>query len=327
MKNYIILGIVIVALVAYLVLHDANRSQYDLPALPEVAGQDISRIEYTAGGDPVVLTRKADDWFVGQMQWPADAAKVGPMVSTIVDLRLTALVSTAQAYVRYDLTDEKKITVSAWAGDKEVRRFDVGKAADTYRHTFVKLPEDPNVYHAMENFRRTFEHTAQALRDKKVLSVTPEGIRELTLVSADKTLTLTRQEVPVAPVETDGEAPAPGAETESDQPAPPTEIVWQTAAGESVDTDAVKRLLAKFSGMTCESYIDDRKKEALENPETVITLLGDNAYTLSVFAKENTDTGHPAVSSENNYPFILQDRVIEDIRKEMDSLMGHKKES
>lgn len=326
MKNYIILGMVIVALVAYLVLHDANRSQYDLPALPAVAGQDISRIEYTAGGDPVVLTRKADDWFVGEKQWPADAAKVGPMVSTIADLRLSALVSAAQAYVRYDLTDEKKITVTAWAGDKEVRRFDVGKAADTYRHTFVKLPEDPNVYHAMENFRRTFEHTAQALRDKKVLSVTPEGIRELTLASADKTLTLTRQEVPVATADTAGEPPAAGAETESDKPAPPAETVWQNAAGEPVDTDAVKRLLAKFSGMTCDSYIDDRKKEDLKTPATLVTLVGDKTYTLSVFAKESEDAGHPAVSSENDYPFMLQEHVIEDIRKEMDSVMGNKKE-
>ena len=44
-KEYVALGVVIVALVLYLVLHKTNREQYQLPVLPEVAAKDINRIE------------------------------------------------------------------------------------------------------------------------------------------------------------------------------------------------------------------------------------------------------------------------------------------
>lgn len=326
-KEYIFLGIAIVLLAAYLVFHDSNHAQYTLPQMPKLDEKEITRIDINTGGERVTLTRKGADWFVGEKNFPADTSKVNPMLSAIAELRLTALVSEARAYERYDLSEGKKISVTAFAGEKEVRRFDIGKPADTYQHTFVMLPDKPDVYHALKNFRRTFEDRAEALRNMKVMAVTPEHIKEISLASAGKTATFTRHEVPVpAKEDKPGEdIKAADAKTEKDTPAA-TMSVWQNAAGEKIDGETIKRLLSSFSALSCDAYINDRKKEDFTRPEHTVTLVSDKPYTLSVFKKSDAtlkdpDDGYPAVSSENDYPFILQATLFEGIKKEMGALM------
>jgi hypothetical protein len=202
--------------------------------------------------------------------------------------------------------------------------------ADTYQQTFVMLPDDPNVYHALKNFRRAFEEKADTLRNMKVMAVMPENIKEIKLASAGKTVTLTRNEVPAPAAEEkpgEGKKTDPGdkaddAKTEKDPPAAKTITVWQNAAGEKIDNETVKRLLSKFTSLSCESYINDRKKEELTDPGQTVTLVSDKPHTLSVFKKMESDTGYPAVSSENDYPFMLQAGLFEEIKKEMEALMN-----
>jgi hypothetical protein len=326
-KEYVFLGIAIVLLGGYLVFHDSNHSQYTLPQIPKLDEKEISRIDITSGKESVTLTRKVADWFVGEKNFPADPVKIPPMLSAIAELRLTALVSTAKAYERYDLGEGKKISVTAFAGEKEVRRFDIGKVADTYQHTFVMLPGDSNVYHALKNFRRTFEERADALRNMKVMAVVPENIKEITLAIAGKTAAFTRKEVP-ATEEKPGEEKKGGenknpddSKTQKDAPAAKTITVWQNAAGEKADNETVKRLISRFSAISCEAYIDDTKKEELTDPSHTVTLVSDKPYTLSVFSKKKSDDGYPAVSSENDYPFMLQAGLFEGIKKEMEALI------
>ena len=108
---------------------------------------------------------------------------------------------------------------------------------------------------------------------------------------------------------------------EKDAPAAKTITVWENAAGEKADNETVKRLLSKFSILSCESYMNDKKKEDLTDPSHTVTLVSDKPYTLSVFSKKKSDEGYPAVSSENDYPFYLQAGLFEEIKKEMEALI------
>lgn len=321
-KEYVILGVIIVVLVGYLVFQDSNHSRQALPELPKVTEKEITGIEIKSSTGNISLARKGDDWVMGENAWLADKSKVTPILTAITELRLIALVSTAKAYERYDLTDEKKITVIAQAGDREVRRFDIGKAADTFQQTFMMIPNDPNVYHALKNIRRTFETKADALRNMKVLAVPVETIKEIRLAGAGKTASYTRHEVPEPErKENPGEAQKP--EEKKAQTEKPV-ITWQDAAGKTLDNDTVKRLLAKFSGLSCESYINEKKKEEFANPVYGVTLMSEKTYALSIFDKKEGDEGYPAVSSENDYPFILSTGFVDGMKKEIDGLMGPK---
>ncbi len=335
-KEYLILAAIIILLGGYLFIHDVDRSQYELPPTPKVAAKDVTKLEIEKEGNTIVLLRDADDWLIGDKKHPADAETVKQILAVIENFKLTALVSASKAYTRYDLSDDKRISVKVYAGDVLKRAFDIGKQAETYQHTFVKLSGDPNVYHAQKNFKRTFEVTVDSLRDKKVFSLSPATINTISVKTADGDITLGRKEVSPEE-ETSAISPEDGkqgheedaaeADSETDKDKAKTVLVWQDAAGNTVEEDAVADFLSKLSDLKCESYIDDKTKADFEAPNQTITLTGDQTYTLSIFEKVASDNKFPAVSSQNDYPFLLSKSLVDQITNRMDKLHPEKKDS
>jgi hypothetical protein len=318
-KEYFILAGVMVALILYLVLHRSNRTHYKLPDIIGVSGKQISKLEIGKADKTLVLNKKDNTWFIDPNGYPADTDKVKNMLDVIEKLTLTALVSESKNYVRYDLTNDKKITVKAWEGKTLSREFDIGKAANTYQHTFVKLAKDSNVYHARGDFRRKFDRTVEDLRDKTVLSYTQKDIREITLTKEKMTLTLTQKQI----LEQEGK--------KMDKPdkiseKPETQIVWQDAEGKKTDTVKVDRLLNLLSPLECETYITDAKKDDFKSPTYAVVLKGDKEYSLSVFSKKDKDAKtYPAISSENDYPFLLTESQMESIKSKIEDILEVKK--
>jgi hypothetical protein len=317
-KEYFILAGVMVALILYLVLHRSDRTHYKLPDITGVSGKQISKLEIVKADKTLVLNKKDNTWYIDPKGYPADSDKVKSMIDVIEKLTLTALVSESKNYVRYDLTDDKKLTVKAWNGKTLSREFDIGKAANTYQHTFVRLATDSNVYHARGDFRRKFDQTVDELRDKTVLSYTQKHIREITLTKDKKTITLTQKQI----LEQEGKKKDKPDKTSEK---PETQIVWQDAEGKKVDKEKVESLLSVLNRMECETYINDVKKDDLKNSAYAVALKGDKEYSLSVFAKKDKDAKtYPAISSENEYPFFLSDSQVDKIKSKIDGLMNVK---
>jgi len=170
------------------------------------------------------------------------------------------------------------------------------------------LATDPNVYHALGNFRREFDKTVDELRDKTVLSFTEKDIRELTLSKDKKTMILTQTQVSEQEGKTSKE--------------PEAQIVWQNADGKKVDKEKVKSLLSFLHRLECEAYINDAKKDDFKNPTCAVALRGDKKYSFSVFAKKDKDAKtYPAISSENHYPFSLSDSQVESIKSKIEDIL------
>jgi Domain of unknown function (DUF4340) len=318
-KEYFILTAILVALILYLTLHRSNITHYQLPELPAVPEKQISRVDITKPGRSIVLNKKDDAWSIEPKGYPADLTKVNGMLSVIGKLKLTALVSESKNYDRYDLGNDKKIHVKAWTGKTLARDFDVGKTAPTFQHTFVKLANDPNVYHAREDFRRKFDQSVDDLRDKVVMSYAQNTIGAITLVHDNKTVSLSRKEIP----ETSPGKKETAVKAAKDQK---TKTVWADAKGQNEDPSKISRLLSFLNRLECEAYIDDSKKEDFKNPVYTINLKGDKEYALSIFAKKDKkDKTYSAVSSENNYPFTLSDTQVDGITSKIDDLLKIKK--
>lgn len=314
-KEYFILAGVMLALILYLVLHRSNRSHYKLPDITKVSGKQISKLEVGKADKTIVLNKKDNTWHIGPKGYPADSSKVKNMLDVIEELTLTALVSESKNYVRYDLTHDKKITVKAWQGKTLSREFDIGKAATTYQHTFVRLATDPNVYHARGDLRRKLDQTVDELRDKAVLSFTEKDIREITLTKDKKSMILSQKQVS----EQEGKKKDKPGKTSKE---PETKTVWQNAEGKKVDKERVKSLLSFLNRMECEAYINDAKKDDFKNPTCAVALKGDKEYSLSVFAKKDKDAKtYPAISSENEYPFLLTESQVESIKSKIEDIL------
>jgi len=309
-KEYLILGLIIVTLVAYLVLRNTDRTHYRLPVLEKVSPDEITKIRIKGPEATIELSKKADRWVISPEGYPANAGKVKQMLDIIDRLTLTALVSESKNYDRYDLTDEKKIAVKAWAGDTLKREFELGKVASSFKHTFVKIAGDHRVYHARESFRFTFDETVDSMRDKTVLDFEIKDIGEIRVTENGQLAVFKKSDTP---------APDTGqqAKEDGDQKTAKSQPVWQRSNGEKLDAAEVNRLLTTLDGLECDRYIYDRQKDDFKDPIYTITLKGTGTHVLSLFARPGKadSENYPAVSSDNAYPFELTQFRAESIMK------------
>ena len=309
-KEYIILALVIIALSAYLVTRTSDRTQYQLPDVPQVAGQEISKLQISRDKDIIVVNKKDDKWYIAPEEFPADGNKVKDMLKAIENLTLTALVSESKNYNLYDLDEDKKINVSAWQGDKLKRDVDLGKTASSYRHTFVKPAGDERVFHARGNIRASFDLTTDDLRDKLVLALNPADIHQFQVIKDRQSLMLNKIQAPV--VVEDGQAEKQTkAAPEANKP------VWQAEDGRPISEAVVGQILNTLSKLVCEKFITDRRKDEFTSPLYTLQMKGAQEYSLSIFPKTaEKDTNYPAVSSGSNYAFLLPDSQVDRLMKD-----------
>jgi hypothetical protein len=322
-KEYIILILVIVGLGAYLSLRSTDRTHYELPALPQLESAKIDRMLIATGGNTIELVKKDANWFLEPQGYQADGIKVSNMVNAAADLKITALVSEAASYQRYDLNDEAKINVQIFQGSQKEREFDLGKSAPTYQHTFARLADNPNVYYAQGTLKNTFDQTVEDLRDKTVLSVDRDAVTAISLKKGDRTLTAAKTEIP-AKTETESQSAEKETGDSKTTPPPPPEVQWQDNQGQAVDKAIVERMLTTMAKLQCEAYLDDAAKEKLQDPAWTLTLTtasGDT--TLSVFAPAEKDAYQiPARSSASPYAFQLSKSKVETLEKDLNKLLG-----
>ena len=321
-KEYIFIAIAIVLLIGYLSVRETDRTEYRLPAIARVAASDITRIEIARQEGTVVLEKKDTQWRIQPQDFPADPGKVTTMLDDLEKLSLTALVSESKSYSRYDLEPDKAILVKAWAGEELKRDIQIGKPAPTFQHTFVRVGEAPEVYHAQQNLKTAFDQTADKLRDKTVLAFNMEEVTEIAITKEGKQTVIRKSEMAPPPAAT---APAPAEEAPpADAAARPTEVQWLTDQGKQADLSKMNRLLSTLSRLSCESYLEGKSISDLSNPVSSIVIKGKKDYTLTLYAKTGKDAaGYPASSSETGSVFTLSDRQAEPFITDPESLTAN----
>jgi hypothetical protein len=318
-KEYIFLAVVIFAMAGYLFVKKTNRLHYSLPTTPVIANDGINRLEFFNGGRKTILTKKDGAWFISPENYPVDAGKIDRITRVIADFSLDTLASESGDYLRYDLTEEKKISVQVF-GDKgpgTLFSFDIGKRAATGRHTFVTIQGDKRVFQALGNFRSDFEQGPQDLRDKKILSPAQDTLTSLQITEGGKIQELKKQlaEQAGAPQE-----PKPSATQKPN-------ARWVDMTGKEIPESVMNEFFSQLSGLQCDSYLEGKKKEDFKDPIISIALRGEKGSTLSIFEKnDQKDKTYPALSSDNGYPFVLQTYKVEMIRKALKEIRGEKTE-
>jgi hypothetical protein len=283
--------------------------------------KEISKVEISQQDTTIVLNRKDNHWNIVPQGYPADANQVESMLDVIEKLSLTALVSESKNYKRYQLDEGNKVIVKAWSGDTLRRKFEIGKAAATFQHTFVKLSDDSRVYQASGNFRNKFDASVDNLRDKTVLAFDAKDIQEIRLSKGEQSIVFTRKQVP-------DEITSSEEEKSQSSQAPTEQATWKSTDGKRADESQLNRMLTTLSNLRCEKYLDDRKKEELSDPIYTIQLTGIKKYSLSVFSKiDESSNNYPTTSSDNDYPFLLPSRQVNDIIKNPEEFLEKTSES
>jgi len=322
-KEAVILGIVIVVLSLYLIFNKRDRSLYELPNLDPIPVSEISKLTLDSSEGSILFIQKAGDWVINEEAYPADKNTVKRVVEIVAELRMTTLISESKTYERYDLDPEHKITIKAWAGDKLVREFDVGKAASGHRHTFVKLADNHRVYNAEENFRSRLQGQADKFRDKTVLSFEPDQIEQVQVSKVDGQGNFIKEKSTNKAPEASSATPLDG-DIQATEGAKP---VWKNAAGDVVKDNKLTKLIDDFSSLKCSAFIYDRKKDEFKNPIVTVMFKGAEEHILQVFERlEKGASKYPAASSQNDYAFFIPKWQVDQVIKALADIIPPEKE-
>ncbi len=83
----------------------------------------------------------------------------------------------------------------------------------------------------------------------------------------------------------------------------------------------IKNLLNTLARLNCDKYLYDRTKDDLQKPIFTLALQGLQEYTLTLFAPQDSENGpYPALSSENEFPFLLPANRVNKIMVPLDDL-------
>ncbi|MBN1627459.1 MAG: DUF4340 domain-containing protein [Deltaproteobacteria bacterium] len=310
-KEPILLAVVIAGLIIYLMMRDRDRTNYELPDIGEIPLAEISGIEISGAGGNITLIRKGDGWLIDPQGFPADVEKVREMLEIIKWPVLAAMVSESESYARYGLDKDRKIIVKAFRDGTQERVFEIGDSTDDKRRTFVRIGDDHRVFQSLDNIRSVFETETDDLRDKDVLSFDKEEITGITIAKGEQFFKLTLNELP-------HEKNTEGDSVQSEE----VNKIWQDSEGRGVDDSGVENLLYRLSGLSCKRYLYDVSREAMGNPLCVVSLTGEKEYTLSLFSGTDEDKEiYTAVSSENDYPFVMATADADNILNAGDNLI------
>lgn len=308
-KEFIILGVIAVGLLVYLLLRQSDRTQYELPTVPKIERENVTRIEISQQARQIELSKDNGQWRLLPSGYPVDETKITSVLETLEKFSLTALASDSGNYDTYDLGKDKRIDVTVYQGEKAVLVFAIGKAAPSFRHTFVTVSADDRVFHAQDNFRARFDPDAESWRDKTVMRFEQGTIYQIALSGPDFELSARKTQTPV---NVGGE---PTESTTTEPPVAETVMRWETSAGQLLDDAQVDSWMTALSTLKCDSFVEGKSKDDFTTPIYTVQLVGNSEQRLTLFEPIGEEGKYPAVSAASDYPFFLPKWRAEQIMK------------
>jgi hypothetical protein len=306
-KEYIILALAIIALGLYLAVRNTDRTHYEIPEIDTPDTELITRLEIMGPSGRLMLKKAGSNWLSDPDGYPIDKGRVDGMLESLAGLDIVSLVSEAESYVQYDLGNDKRVYVEASSVETPLLKLEIGKAASTQRHTYVKLDGDKNVYQVSGNIRRTFDVGIRDIRDKKVLGFDRSSVTGLTIEAGGEKLSLTKVSNPV--------------ETAEEGQQPEMVTAWVTEEGEEADGSVIDGILGRTTNLQCDGFPEEDERVDMSEPAFTLTIHGPKDETLTIYGLSG-EKMFLASSSQYDFPFMLAEWKLNQIRKTPSEVMG-----
>jgi hypothetical protein len=303
-KIFLLSACAVLLLVCILQAVLLNRSSVKTFSLKE--DPDQITIENTDG--TVTLSKSGDAWVIGDAKYPANAASVDAVVSAVKSVKALDKVGNAAGEagkIRYDLTDAKKITVTAFAGGKEVRKITVGKASATGTQGYIMIDGSSDVYLASGNLHSTFGKTSADLRSNSVWTLEKNMIGSVSIRKAD------------------------GTEWKVSREGQSENITWKIdghgiVTGE-VDSQKAESWFGEFANLSASSWLDDSASPSGTYVLTCEIEAGGKTVAIDLFQTKEEKDDEPAEycasSTETPYTFELASYSARKFLKNPDELL------
>ncbi|NLV67663.1 MAG: DUF4340 domain-containing protein [Spirochaetes bacterium] len=291
MSRNTIISFGIVGLLALVILLQNIKFGGDIPKLRQWV-EPADTIEVRSKDYSMRLYIKDGEWLVNEA-YPADANSAGSLEMKVRDIRITDLVSEDKSYDRYELTDEKAVTVTVKKGDSVLRTLVIGKAGGRSNHAFVRVDGRPEIYLAAGIQREEFTPSTESIREKRIFDLKGKEIESFTISSGGRTYSFYKK------------AAAPEKGTE--EATAVTSWYCRGYDNRPLDDGAVSNILYIFSPLRAVSYPENKKQNQLGRLyASAVIRSGGIDYDLKVFTGKEKEFNY-AVSSQSSYIFTLGD--------------------
>lgn len=265
-------------------------------------------IEIVTPTETISLSKEGDDWVIGDKKYPASLAMVDSYINGIKSIRAldkVGSISSGNNAEKYELTDGKKITVTAKLGDKVLRTVEIGKTAVSSSQCYATVDVGKDIYLVSGGINDTFDTSVAAARTTIVLNLEPMDITAAAITDciAEKSWTVSR-------MVSDSE-----------------EVAWNVSGAEDgfeIDSGAATNWLNSFASLTTRDwYLDDVVLEGVKTVTAKITC----AYkdiTLEFYAlpkaSENDLQQYYGKCSNTPYRFKVDDSTVKQYLKPLEEL-------
>lgn len=251
----------------------------------------------------IELVKENGIWVIGDKKYAANESSVDELIETLSNIRALDKVGTAsEAQLnRYELTDGKKITVTAKKDGKEIRKLEIGKDATATSQGYITVDGGKDIYLASGSLKQAFNKSVDELRSKVLWNLDKA---EITSVSFE---------------------PVNGATWTLSRMGSADDVVWNLS-GADVDVDADKATTYFESLSNISVPVWHAEGESLGGNKIFTAKVVSAFKTLSVDVYEvpaATEEDKPlywGTSSETPYTFELAAYTVNKFRKDVNTL-------
>lgn len=297
MKQLLILvGAVLVLWVIFVIMDQSSVPTAEENYLVEVDTTAVTELEIMHGGSTVTLTRRDDgSWFItNPFEFRANRRYLSQLLEKLDEMRIESEVTSKQDRWQEFEVDTTGVTLTVRQGSDEARVV-FGKAAESYRQSYARYADQPNVYLINGTYSMMLKRTADNWRDKEMF---PYEQHNIVGIKTDKWLL---------------------ARTDSD---------WTlTANGESVPADgaAAVRIQSQIARLRTSGFPTEEETEGVDlstDPASTVMVSIDNGEMIAIrfYPDPNNERRYLVKMGNDNTVYALFEGIHDQILVSVDDL-------
>lgn len=277
-KKYLTLLGILAALVLILLLPKLNK-----PSLPKTkAMKSVDKIEIIKpNGETLTFIDNGDVWLINPGEYVADEDLLNRAMTAMLAFKITDHVSFGKSLNNYGLEESERLEIKAYEGDKVKLDFYMGKVGETYRHTYVQLPKNKNVYLANDHLNDIFNKDASQFKSKTICEISPDEVSEIHMEENGNKYSLVRTY-----------------KTNASTNAADSRVVWQSSWKGECEDRGIQDFLRGFVKLSASQIVEQDTPPSFLRKVRLVTSTGD--VSLTVLEK----------GSDDNYLFSRDGRRV-----------------
>ncbi len=291
MKNRLLITIgLILLLSAALLIKNRNSS-----TVPELEGwyEPADEIDIKGMNISMNLSKKEGSWFIGKDAYPGDADLIESLERKARDFKLLDLVSEKGYYDKYNLSDDKAVSVTVKGKGKVLRKILIGKSDSTGNHSYLRVDDRKEIFLASGIMKSDFTIPAADLRNRVIFDLKNADIKSFSINYGGKNFDF--YSVPLK------------SEEDKNKENKKSESKWICRGYEKIklNDSSVSSILAVFSPLRAADFPENAEKKKAGSVLCKVKIeYADKKIELAVYNKKDKEMNY-ASTSESRYIFTL----------------------